>query len=117
MSITAAIKKMKNIGPPVPVTAQTTVAASKSKTGILMSIHLAHIWGRCSVSGSLTETIANVARKVTTADNTASYSCVATPAQASKKHKTGDVIKAIAGLMMARITKIIKINISIVSIS
>ncbi len=120
MNAIAPMKQIRNITPPEPAAVATIVKASKKRMGILMSIHFAHIWGHCSVSDSrfVTETIANVVRKMTTAESMASYVCVKAPAQASTKHTTGDVIKAIPGLIKARITKITKnsINIGVVDI-
>lgn len=117
MNIINPIRKMKPIDPPAitETPKKTMVAASKRKMGILIRIHFAHVCGHCLVSGLgfVTETIANVTRKMTNAENTASYSCVATPVHAIKKKRIGDVIKAMLGLIKARITKIIKINISI----
>jgi hypothetical protein len=78
MSAIATVKQIRNITPPEPAAVAKIVTASKRRMGILMSIHIAHICGHRSMSLSrfVTEIIANVARKMTTAENMASYVCV-----------------------------------------
>jgi hypothetical protein len=109
--------KKKNMKPTIDkeLNKKPTVT-NKSKNARNMSIHFAHLWGHSSESGSrlVISTTINVTTKITGTNSIFSTDSLKTATQPNKKHMTGNITKAIPGLLKARIMQRTKINIAII---